>query len=76
MLLLADRDGSPFVIFLGIDARVIVRAVEEHYGDVLVKAGINGYEYLDKIVQMPFVIPSASRKDIGNYAEFFDLDKS
>lgn len=69
MLLLADRDGSPFVIFLGIDARVIVRAVEEHYGDVLVKAGINGYEYLDKIVQLPFVIPSASRKDIGNYVD-------
>jgi len=69
MLLLADRDGSPFVIFLGIDARVMVRAVEEHYGDVLVKAGINGYEYLDKIVQIPFVIPSASRKDIGNYVD-------
>lgn len=69
MLLLADRDGSPFVIFLGIDARVMVRAVEEHYGDVLVKAGINGYEYLDKIVQVPFVIPSASRKDIGNYVD-------
>ncbi|MCB0118732.1 MAG: TIR domain-containing protein [Anaerolineales bacterium] len=69
MLLLADRDGSPFVIFLGIDARVIVRAVEEHYGSVLVKAGINGYEYLDKIVQMPFVIPFSNRKDIGNYIE-------
>lgn len=69
MLLLADRDGSPFIIFLGIDARVMVRAVEEHYGDVLVKAGINGYEYLDKIVQIPFVIPSASREDIGNYVD-------
>ena len=69
MLLLADRDGSPFVIFLGIDARVMVRAVEEHYGDVLVKAGINGYEYLDKIVQIPFVIPSANRQDIGNYLD-------
>jgi len=69
MLLLADRDGSPFVTFLGIDARVIVRAVEEHYGSVLVKAGINGYEYLDKIVQLPFVIPYSNRKEIGNYIE-------
>ena len=69
MLLLADRDGSPFVVFLGIDARVIVRAIEENYGSVLVKAGINGYEYLDKIVQMPFVIPFANRRDIGNYVE-------
>lgn len=69
MLLLADRDGSPFVVFLGIDARVIVRAIEENYGSVLVKAGINGYEYLDKIVQMPFVIPLANRRDIGNYID-------
>lgn len=69
MLLLADRDGSPFVVFLGIDARVIVRAIEENYGSVLVKAGINGYEYLDKIVQMPFVIPSSTSRDIGNYIE-------
>ena len=69
MLLLADRDGSPFVIFLGIDARVIVKAIEEHYGRVLVDAGINGYEYLDKIVQVPFVIPSASQPDIRNYVD-------
>jgi hypothetical protein len=69
MLLLADHDGSPFVIFLGIDARVMVRAVEEHYGAVLVKAGINGYEYLDKIVQVPFVIPSANREDIEKYVD-------
>ena len=69
MLLLADRDGSPFVVFLGIDARVIVRAIEENYGSVLVKAGINGYEYLDKIVQIPFVIPFAKRIEIGNYVD-------
>jgi hypothetical protein len=69
MLLLADRDGSPFVTFHGIDARVIVRAVEEHYGSVLVKAGINGDEYLDKIVQLPFVIPYSRGKGLGNYIE-------
>lgn len=69
MLLLADDDGSPFFIFLGIDARVIVRAIEEHYGEVLVKAGINGYEYLDKIIQVPFVIPPASQTDIDNYVD-------
>ena len=69
MLLLADEDGSPFVIFLGIDARVVVRAIEEHYGKVLVKAGINGYEYLDKIIQVPFVIPEAEPDDIENYVE-------
>ena len=69
MLLLADEDSSPFVIFLGMDARVIVHAIEENYGAVLVKAGINGYEYLDKIVQVPFVIPPATRTEIGEYVE-------
>jgi len=69
MLLLADEDGSPFVIVLGIDARVIVRAIEEHYGEMLVKAGINGYEYLDKIVQLPFVIPSSRPFEIDNYVD-------
>ncbi len=57
MLLLADRDGSPFIVLLGLDARVIVKAVEERYGKVLTEAGITGYEYLDKIVQIPFRIP-------------------
>ncbi len=57
MLLLADEDGTPFIIFLAIDARVIVKAIEERYGKILVEAGITGYEYLDKIVQIPFSIP-------------------
>lgn len=69
MLLLADEDGSPFVIVLGLDARVIVRAIEEHYGKVLVKAGINGYEYLDKIIQLPFVIPASRQSEIENYVD-------
>ncbi len=67
MLLLADEDGAPFIILLGIDARVIVRAIEEHYGSVLVNAGINGYEYLDKIIQIPFVIPYPTDEDVRNY---------
>lgn len=69
MLLLTDEDGAPFVIFMGIDARVIVHAIEETYGEVLVKAGINGYEYLDKIVQIPFVIPGAPPADIERYVD-------
>jgi hypothetical protein len=69
MLLLTDEDGAPFVIFLGLDARVLVRAIEATYGDVLVKAGINGYEYLDKIVQVPFVIPMPNDIEIGVYVD-------
>jgi len=69
MLLLNFKEGAPFVTFLSLDARVLVRAIEATYGDVLVKAGINGYEYLDKIVQLPFVIPPASDEEIRNYVE-------
>jgi len=69
MLLLANKNGLPFIIFLGIDARTIVRAIEESYGDVLVGAGITGYEFLDKIIQLPFVIPPTDPADMENFIE-------
>ncbi len=69
ILLLADENKMPFVIVLGIDARVIVKAVEDRYGKVLTEAGISGYEYLDKIVQIPFRIPPAGSSDIERYVE-------
>jgi Cdc6-like AAA superfamily ATPase len=46
-----------FIVCLGIDARVVTRAVEEHYKGLLGPAGASGYEYLDKVVQIPFRIP-------------------
>jgi hypothetical protein len=54
-------------VVLGIDARIVVRAVEERYGKVLTEAGISGYEYLDKIVQIPFTIPATDETGIKNY---------
>ncbi len=69
ILLLADENKMPFVVVLGIDARVIVKAVEERYGKVLTEAGISGYEYLDKIVQIPFRIPPAGSSGIERYVE-------
>jgi len=69
MLLLADEDGMPFVVVLGIDARIVVKAVEERYGKVLTEAGISGYEYLDKIVQIPFRIPAADTAALAKYVD-------
>ena len=69
MLLLSDDDVAPYVIFLGIDARVIVKAIEQRYGDMLVKAGISGFEYLDKIVQIPFSIPFAADDSLTKYID-------
>lgn len=67
IMLLLSEDNSPFYVFLGIDARVLVKAVEERYGKMLVEAGISGYEYLDKIVQIPFTIPATDETGIKNY---------
>ena len=67
MLLLSDRTEDPFVIFLAMDARVLVKAIEKRYGEVLTEAGVSGYEFLDKIVQIPFRIPPAGTEDIRGY---------
>ncbi|HNC08367.1 MAG TPA: P-loop NTPase fold protein [Anaerolineales bacterium] len=67
MLLLSDRTEDPFVIFLAMDARVLVKAIEKRYGEVLTEAGVSGYEFLDKIVQIPFRIPPADTEDIKGY---------
>ena len=63
LLLELDR----FIVFLALDARIITQAIEQHYGKVLTEAEITGYEYLDKIVQIPFSIPEPPPRDLRNY---------
>ncbi len=58
-----------FIVCMGIDARVITGAVERHYKDLLGPAGISGYEYLDKIIQIPFSIPEPNERDLGRFLE-------
>lgn len=55
---------SSFVVCLGIDARVVTGAVERHYEGLLGEAGASGYEYLDKIVQIPFRIPEPGPDEV------------
>eukprot|EP01042_Synura_sphagnicola_P001968 gene1968-2330_t len=55
LVLLAEN--SPFVFFLAVDPRIVVAAVESQHEVMFTSAGVNGYEYLDKIVQIPFTIP-------------------
>lgn len=62
-------DFRVFVICLGIDARVITAAVEAHYKELLGSAGASGYEYLDKIVQIPFRIPTPRTLEIERFLE-------
>ena len=49
--------NTPFVIVLAVDPSVIVQAVETVTKGVFGDAGVNGHEYLDKLVQMTFVPP-------------------
>ena len=57
--LLLQIPGAPVIIFLAIDSRVIVASIEKHLNKSLrlEDAVITGWEYLDKIVQIPFCIP-------------------
>jgi uncharacterized caspase-like protein len=57
-------DFDTFIVCLGIDARIITRAVEKHYAELLGPAGTSGYEYLDKIVQIPFQIPEPTLEEV------------
>jgi hypothetical protein len=58
---------NSFIVCMGIDARVVTRAVERHYEGVLTKAGASGYEYLDKIIQIPFRIPEPGETELRTF---------
>jgi Cdc6-like AAA superfamily ATPase len=53
-----------FIVCLGIDARIITAAVDKYYEGMLGDVGASGYEYLEKIVQIPFRIPQPSEEEI------------
>lgn len=56
-----------YIVCLGIDARMVTRAIEKHYEGLLERSGASGYEYLDKIVQIPFRIPRPSDEEIQGF---------
>ena len=58
---------TSFIVCLGIDARIVTGAVEKHYEGLLGRTGASGYEYLDKIVQIPFRIPEPGEDEIRTF---------
>jgi HEAT repeat protein/Cdc6-like AAA superfamily ATPase len=56
-----------FIVCLGIDARIVTRAVEMHYKNLLGPSGASGYEYLEKIVQIPFRIPEPNQNEVTRF---------
>ncbi len=61
-----------FVYVLGLSPEVVVKAIEQKYKDM----GINGEDYLEKIVQIPFRIPDWNVTDRGDFlTDLVDKDK-
>ena len=57
MQLILSVPGAPIISFLAVDSRIVVASIEEHYAKVFAETNISGYEFLDKIVQIPFALP-------------------
>ncbi|CAK8684892.1 unnamed protein product [Clavelina lepadiformis] len=62
-ILLSDRH-SPFICLIAVDSRVAVRCFEEETEE---NSKTNGYEYLKKIINLPFCLPEI---DTGDKIQF------
>ena len=58
-LLLQNKEGQSGIVtcWLAIDTRIVVSCINDVHGDILRSAGVDGYDYLEKIIQLPFCIP-------------------
>ena len=64
MQLILSVPGAPILSFLAVDSRVVVASIEDYYSRVFDKTNISGYEYIDKIVQIPFAMPEPSSEKV------------
>jgi predicted KAP-like P-loop ATPase len=71
MQLLLNVPGAPVFLFLAIDSRIIVSSIEQQINKHanLKSMRITGWEYLDKIVQIPFCIPEVSPERMQHFLE-------
>ena len=65
-LILKDKQ---FVVFLAVDTRIVSKAIEHRYRDILEtnqngSRGELGMEYLAKIVQIPFLLPRPGKPQL------------
>eukprot|EP00937_MAST-01D_sp_MAST-1D-sp2_P004761 g4761.t1 len=64
MQLMLSVPGAPVLAVLAIDSRIVVASIDEAFGKVFQGAYISGWEYLDKIVQIPFSLPAPPRAKV------------
>ena len=74
MLLLSNKD-FPFLTFVTIEPRIVIQSIEASYNKNIKGYGISGYEYLDKLIQIPFCIPIPSPKTKTQMIEILVRDK-
>lgn len=63
--------GAPVIAFLAIDSRVVVASIEATINKSLSirDALVSGYEYMDKIVQVPFCLPDSPQDKVRRYID-------
>lgn len=74
MLLLSNKD-FPFLTFLALDPRIIISSIESSFKKDILNSGINGFEYIDKLIQIPFCIPITSPATKKEIMEILTRDK-
>ena len=70
-------DAPGCVFLLGLDEKVIARGIKVKYRDFLVAEGaegrreipIDGVKYLEKIIQLPFLLPPIEPEDMEGFVE-------
>ncbi|KAI8507722.1 KAP P-loop domain [Branchiostoma belcheri] len=65
-ILLSDPN-SHFISLLAVDPRIVVKSIEESFGEVMKNANINGYEYLKKMVQLPICLPGPGAEETKRF---------
>lgn len=58
---------APIPCYLAIDSRLVVASIEDRFGDSFSKAGLDGYQYLEKMVQLPFCLPDLAKDRKKNF---------
>ena len=64
ILLLVD---APITCWIAIDTRRIVTSNNAHLGEDFTNTGLDGYRFLEKIIQVPFCLPNLTTEAKKNY---------
>ena len=71
-LLFTDPD-APFISVIAIDPRVMVRAIEQNFSNVLQDSHITALDYLKNIIHLPVFLPEPKTNFCGNLPDALRL---